>query len=262
MRTPDKGWRPKLQKLGQQEPPLFHDVYLAGGRNVHAVSMGVTDTLPVLVFVHGSPGSADACLNYLGDTSLSRRTGIIAIDRPGFGYSGLGKPEPSLEKQAAAIKAIADQVAPARPLVLVGHSLGAPVIVRFAIDYPALTAGLVLVSASVDPAQEEHPWWQKAVDNPPLCWLTPKSWWASNYEIRRLEPELENMLPLWSNIRCPVTILHAVNDQLVPYANVAFAQNKLVNAPKVEVKTFPSGNHFILWNRYGEVKNAIWEMIK
>lgn len=262
MRTPDKDWQPKLQKLGQSQKAAFHDVHLPDGRNIHAISIGTASALPVLFFVHGSPGSADACLNYLGDTALSRQTKLVTIDRPGFGYSDFGKPEPSLAKQAAAVKAIADKVAPNQPLILVGHSMGAPVIVRFAIDYPALTAGLVLVAGSVDPAQEAHPWWQKAVDNPPLSWLTPKSLWASNYEIRRLEQELDKMMPFWANIRCPVTILHAVDDQLVPYANVAFARQQLVHAAPLTVKTFDSGNHFILWNRYNDVKNAIQEMIK
>lgn len=262
MRTSDRSWQSKLQELGQKTPPDFCDVTMPDGRRIHAVSIGAPTTHPAMMFVHGSPGSADAFLQYLGDTTLTTKTQLIAIDRPGFGYSNFGKPEPSLQKQAAAVKAVADRLAPGRPLLLVGHSMGGPVIARFAQDYPEQTAGLVMVAASVDPKQEEHPWWQKAVDNPPLCWLTPKSLWTSNYEIRRLESELDLMLPLWGSIHCPVSILHAVDDQLVPYANVAFMQQHLPQTTRVGLKTFPSGNHFILWNRYTEVKKVILEQLK
>lgn len=257
MRTPDKKWREKLSTLGQQRPPTFHDVTAPDGRNVHVVGLSGADSLPPVALVHGSPGSADAFLDYLGDTALTQYVNPFSVDRPGFGYSGFGKPEPSLAKQAAAVKAAADVLAPNQRLVLVGHSLGGPVIVQFAVDYPEQTAALVLVAGSVDPAAEKHPWWQVAVDNPPLCWLTPKSLWASNYEIRRLEAELDLLKPRWPDIRCPVYILHATNDRLVPYSNVAFARSMLVNAAKVEVETYTKGDHFILWNNREAVRRVI-----
>jgi len=59
------------------------------GNSLHYVSTG-SDTLPVLVFVHGSPGSWNAFENYLKDSELLRRFYIISIDRPGFGYSDYG----------------------------------------------------------------------------------------------------------------------------------------------------------------------------
>ncbi|HAD13390.1 MAG TPA: alpha/beta hydrolase, partial [Saprospirales bacterium] len=94
---------------------------------------------------------------------------MIAVDRPGFGYTeGFGKPEPSLLNQALALKAVADSFTSGQKVLLAGHSLGAPVIVKFAMDFPDLTAGLILLGGSVDPAMEEHPWWQRAVDKAPL----------------------------------------------------------------------------------------------
>lgn len=238
--------------------PRFLDVQSPAGRRIHAVLISAADSLPLLVLVHGSPGSSDAYMDYLGDTSLSARVRMLALDRPGFGYTeGFGKPEPSMAAQAAAVKALVDQVAPGKKVLLMGHSLGGPVIARFAMDYPDQTAALILVAGSIDPEQEEHPWWQKAVDVPPLKWLTPKSLWTSNAEIIPLEKELENMLPLWPGIHCPVQIIHAENDQLVPFANVAFAKRVLVNCPELKLEISPEGDHFILWSRQPVVKKAI-----
>ena len=262
MRTPDRDWPAKLHERGQTLPPVFHDIDIPGYRTIHAVSLHRDSSKPLIVFVHGSPGSADAFLSYLADTALSRLAGMVSIDRPGFGYTkGFGRAEGSLERQAAAVEAVVQRLAPEKKVVLVGHSLGGPVIARFAMDFPEKTAGLVMVAASIDPDLEEHPWWQGAVDAPPLRWLTPKSLWTSNREILSLEAELRDILPRWATVRCPVTMVHAEDDRLVPFANVAFAKRMLVNCPDYREVTLPKGDHFILWSRQEVVRDAIVEMI-
>lgn len=263
MRTPDREWPDRMQKDGQFLPPHFIDIPVPGYRIIHAVSVSLADTLPLIVFVHGSPGSADAYLSYLADTILSHVARMVSIDRPGFGYtSGFGRAEGSLERQAAAVHAVVERLAPVRKVFLVGHSLGGPVIARYAMDYPGQAAGLVIVAGSIDPDLEEHPWWQKAVDNPPLCWLTPKSLWTSNREIIFLESELRQILPRWGEVQCPVTIVHAEDDQLVPFGNVAFARQVLVNCPDLQEVTLKKGDHFILWSRQDVVRQAILTMLK
>lgn len=263
MRTPDRKWAPDLQEKGQTKAPEFHDVVVPDYRTIHAISLSEADSLPLVVLVHGSPGSADAYLSYLADTALSKYVRLVSIDRPGFGYtSGFGKPEGSLARQAEAVAAVADQLAPTRPVYLLGHSYGAPVIVRYAMDHPNRVAGLILVAGSVDPDLEAHPWWQKAVDKPPLRWLTPKSLWTSNREIIFLEDELRKILPEWAAIQCPVTLIHARNDRLVPFGNVAFAQKKLVNSASVTTHELDKGDHFILWSRRALIRQAILDMAK
>jgi len=263
MRTPDRDWAKKMRAQGQPLAPRFLDVPMPTPphRSVHAVALEQPDTLPTVVLVHGSPGSADAYLTYLADTLLSRSVRMVSLDRPGFGYtSGFGKPEPSQAAQAAAVLAVLDRIAPGQRAVLVGHSLGGPVVCRFAMDYPERTAGLVVVAGSIDPTQERHPWWQAVVDAPPVCWLTPKALWTSNAEIIPLEQELEAMLPMWPRIVCPVRVLHATNDRLVPVANADFARRMLTNCPDLKVEILPTGDHFILWSRQDAVRSAILEL--
>jgi len=263
MRTTDVGWAKKLQENSQSIAPQFLDIDDKNGRSIHAVAICASDTLPLVVFVHGSPGSSDACLDYLCDTALAQKARLVAIDRPGFGFTeGFGKPEPSLEAQADAVHAIVNHLSPHQKVVLVGHSLGGAVIVRFAMDFPEQTAGLLIVAGSVDPAQEGHPWWETVVDGPPVKWLVPKSFWTSNAEIIPLEKELEKMLPLWPRITCPVSIIHAVNDGLVPVANVDFAQNMLVNCPDLKREVLPEGGHFIFWSRQKMVIAEIEALIQ
>jgi len=111
-------------------------------------------TGPRIVLVHGTPGSATAWADYLLDPPAGLE--IVALDRPGFDRSGPEAAAVSLEAQAAAVVALLP--ADGRPVVLLGHSLGGPIVARVAAEHPARVTALVLLAASLDPAQEEiHP---------------------------------------------------------------------------------------------------------
>lgn len=263
MRTPDAAFARKIRARGQSAMPIFFDAKSADGRKIHAMRIGA-DSLPTVLLVHGSPGSSDAWLDYLADTALTNCARLVAVDRPGFGYSGLGRAERSLAKQAAALLAALDSCPgpTTQKVLLAGHSLGAPLIARFAMDYPERVAGLLLVSGSIDPDLEPRNWWEPVVDNPPVSWLTPRSLFASNREIRALQAELHQMVPLWPKINCPVIVLHAQNDRLVPVGNADFARKMLAGNPDLRVRILPDGDHFILWNRHPIVRDALLEFLK
>jgi pimeloyl-ACP methyl ester carboxylesterase len=260
MRTPDNKWAENLKKKGQNAAVHFIDVPNGRGRNLHTVSITTSDTLPWVLFVHGSPGASDGFAEYLADTVLSQHFNMIAFDRAGFGYSGFGHPETSLEGQAADMKAIADHFAAGKAIILLGHSLGGPLICRFAMDYPAQTRVLIDVAGSIDPNLEPHQWWVPVVDNPPVKWLIPIPLWTSNHEIRHLSDELNKMMPMWEGITCPVHLIHAEDDQLVSIGNVAFADKMLTHSSNRKETILPKGNHFILWSRMDVIKQALLEV--
>src|SRR6187551_2465465 len=58
--------------------------YKTGFRTIHYVKAG-DETKPLILFVHGSPGSLSAFIHFLADTSLLHRLELISTDRPGFG---------------------------------------------------------------------------------------------------------------------------------------------------------------------------------
>ncbi len=262
MRTPDKKWAAELHKKGQQAVVQFIDVPNGRGRNLHTVSIASSDTLPWVLFVHGSPGASDAFIEYLADTVLTRHFNLVAFDRAGFGYSGFGRPETTLAGQAADMKAIVDHFAPNQTIILLGHSLGGPLICRFAMDYPAQTRALINVAGSIDPNLEPHQWWVPVVDNPPVKWLIPKALWTSNHEIRYLSDELNKMMPMWDDITCPVHLIHAEDDRLVPIGNVAFADKMLINSSNKKETILPKGDHFILWSRMDIIKQALLDFAR
>lgn len=230
--------------------------YKVGFRKIHYVKAG-DETKPLVVFIHGSPGSLSAFIHFLADTSLLPRVELISTDRPGFGYSNFGNGVGSLYNQCEILRPLLEKNKNNRPLILVGHSLGGPLIARMAVEYPDLVDGLIIVAGSIDPELEPNELWFRApLATPFLSWVLPRSLRASNEEIYHLKPELEKMLPLWADVKCPVIVIQGKKDSLVPAGNADFARKMLVNAP-VEFILKDDMDHFVPWSNPELIHQAI-----
>ncbi|MEM9673374.1 MAG: alpha/beta hydrolase [Bacteroidota bacterium] len=215
-----------------------------------------SDDKPLVLFVHGAPGSADAFVDFLKDSVLTKNAHLISVDRPGYGYSGFGNTMVSIERQAAALKYLLEQNKAQPKPILVGHSFGGPIVARIAMDYPDLVGALILAAPAVDPANEKIWWVSYPADWKLFRWMVPRSWRVTNDEKLAHIEELKKMQPLWSKVIVPTTIIHGEKDKLVPIENAYFAQEQLVNAPVTAVFE-PEMNHLIPWNRPDLIKDAI-----
>ena len=232
--------------------------YKSGNRVVNYVHAG-NDNQPTIIFVHGSPGSLSAFIHFLADTVLLKHAQLITVDRPGFGSSNFGYAEPSLEQQASLLKPLLDKYANDRPIILVGHSLGGPVIARMAMDYPDLVDGLVMVAPSIDPELEPKEWFRGPLALPFFKWILPRSIRASNDEIWNLKPELQSMEPLWSKIKARTIVIQGNEDKLVPPGNAEFAKKMITNT-SVEVVLKDDMNHFVPWSNPQLIRDAILKL--
>jgi pimeloyl-ACP methyl ester carboxylesterase len=211
-----------------------------------------SDTLPTLLFVHGTPGSWDAFASYLRNKELLRHYRIISIDRPGFGYSDFGNAM-NLTEQTTIISTWMDSIYNNKPIILIGHSMGGPLIIKLAAARPQYTKALVILAGSQDPAAEKPEKWRPVLFKTPLNYLVPGAMRPSNEELWYLKKDLVEMQPEYEKITCPVYILHGNKDMLVPYSNVAYTQKMLTKTDSVFVTTFEKENHFIVWTREKEI---------
>jgi len=206
-----------------------------------------------VIYVHGTPGSAQAWANYV-EQPVSK-TYTIALDRPGFGQSAPKQAFTSLRDQAAAVLAVMPR--DDRAVVLVGHSLGGPVVAQVAATYPDRVKAIVLVAASLDPAQERiHPL-QPLGTIWPFRSLLPDKLRNSNDELLHLKHELLELEPLLKKITAPTVIVHGTKDNLVPFENLAYIQTQLKNARCVKTIVLENQNHFLPWNSEAAVREAI-----
>jgi uncharacterized protein len=248
---------------------LFHAQHLdprigyfaGGGRKIRYLSIG-EDTSCTILFIHGAPSSLNYWRNYLMDSTLLQHARLYAVDRPGYGYSGLGDPEPDIQKQAQVLKPILDSMhALHHPVILVGASYGTAVVSRLAMDYPSLMNGIVLVAPAIAPGEEKIFWFTPTIEHPVLRWVIPRIFQSANTEKLHHKAELTKMLPLWANIRVPVIYLQGSKDELVYTTNADFARKHLVNAPFLEVKMIPGMGHLIAFSNKHSVEEAILEMV-
>ncbi len=210
-------------------------------------------TSPRLILVHGTPGSASGWSDYL--TSPPPGADVVALDRPGFGESGPEGAVTSLELQAAAVYALFPT--DGRRVVLLGHSLGGPIVARVAAEHPDRVAAVVLLAASLDPALEEINPMQWVGTWAAVRWALPRAIRNANAELIALKPELESLNRLLPKITAPVLIVHGTKDDLVPVANVPFMQAGLSGSRCVKTELLEGQNHFLPWNSTGVVRKAI-----
>ena len=129
----------------------FHSSYqeksilLDGNVNMSYVEQGAPGGIPVL-FVHGYPDSWHSYEEVLQEIPKSIHAFAISLrgfgnsDRPDKNY----KPNDFSDDLASFIKKTN-----IGPVIIVGHSMGGIIVQRFAIDYPQLTKGIVIIGSQV-----------------------------------------------------------------------------------------------------------------
>ncbi|HLF57281.1 MAG TPA: alpha/beta hydrolase [Thermoanaerobaculia bacterium] len=225
---------------------------------IHYVVAGREGT-PLVLFVHGSPGTWEAWRGYLTDGELSRKARLVALDRPGFGGTQRGRAEPSLVRQAAAVAAVA-RAEGGGPGIVVGHSLGGPIAAELAAGAPELVSGLLLIAPSIDPTLEQLRWYNVAGSLVVVQWLLPRDLITSNRELWPLRAELERLTPRLAGIRAPVVVIQGGKDSLVPPGNADFAA-RAFSGTEVELQLLPEATHFVVWQDPRLVVRAIVELL-
>ncbi|MFL5810240.1 MAG: alpha/beta fold hydrolase [Flavisolibacter sp.] len=237
--------------------PATIKYYETHGRKLRYVSVG-NDSLPTVLFLHGSPGSMSYYSWRFKDSSMQNRFKIYAVDRPGYGYSGFGDPEPSIQMQSEMIRPILDSLNKAKhPIIVVGGSYGSSIACRLAMDHPELVDGLVLTGPSLAPGQETYFWFTNVIENPAIRWFIPRMFRSANTEKVYHKKELEKMLPLWKNIRVPVMYLQGAHDDIVDTSNASFARREMVNVPYLDIHFFPNRAHRLAQYEWTTIRESI-----
>ncbi len=234
--------------------------YTVAKQPIRFVSVG-NENLPTVVFVHGAPGGLDNFKQFLIDSKLIEKARLISVDRPGYGFSGLGKVVTSIEAQSLALKPLIEQIQNGEKVVIVGHSYGGTLVARMAMDYPELISQVIMVAAAIDPENEKMFWFNQPADWPVFRWMLPRPLKVANDEKLSHPEELKKMLPLWENINTPVILIHGQKDNLVPLENAYFGKKKLVNT-KLDFQVYEGVNHLIPWNRPDLIKNAVLKCLE
>lgn len=245
-------------EFAQKHVVLKTDTYEIDGRRIHFASTG-SDSLPTIYFIHGSPGSWDAFAEYMKDSQLLRKFRMVSIDRPGFGYSDFGTAQ-HLDVQSYWISPIFRLLDNHQPRYLAGHSLGGPMVIKLGADNPDLFSGIVVISGSIDPAEEKPEKWRPILFKTPLNYFVPGAMRPSNEELWFLKKDLVLLEKDFPKITCPVYFIHGAMDTWVPPGNVAYGRKMLIHSKTVQETLIPGANHFIPWTKFAEIRTVLLKL--
>ncbi|MVM41502.1 alpha/beta fold hydrolase [Spirosoma sp. HMF3257] len=229
-------------------------------RYIETPALAGDSALPVVLFVHGAPSSLSFFKDFFKDTMLLKRAQLVAVDRPGYGYSDFGRVETSIIRQAELLQPLIDRYKNAPYLMIVGSSYGGSVSARLAMNNPGRIDHVVFVSSALGPGLERTYPISYFADSPLVHWGVPPLLRLANDEKLAHRKALEAILPDWPKIRANITMLHGQRDELVYPTNVSFAQHHLVNA---QVKQFllPENRHDIVFNKREYMTQIILDIL-
>ncbi|WP_198401183.1 alpha/beta fold hydrolase [Erysipelothrix larvae] len=246
--------------------------------NLTYVDKGVGE---VILSVHGLFGGYDQAFDTCKDLSSDYR--IIAPSR--FGYVGsdiLGSGTPG--EQATAFVELLDRLK-IEKVFLLGTSAGGSVSIRFALDYPHRTKGLILYCSGMHFSEKPHTYPEYA---------GPPAFLCNNFAMYVISPFFEpimgmhpstinSMLPIGDrkdgvildasvtnpdmarnfenyhieSLQVPTLIFHAIDDKLVRYEDTLNALNRFPNCTFI---SFETGGH-LMDGHAKEIETAVAKFI-
>jgi pimeloyl-ACP methyl ester carboxylesterase len=206
-----------------------------------------SDTLPPLLLVHGAPGAWYGSRNLLDDTLVQKQYHIIAMDRLGYNksrFKGKRSAVTSIETQAIAIHEALRLNRSSKTGVVVGSSFGGPIAAKIAIMYPDRFHQLIMLAPAIDPDTEKYWWFHLFIRGGLVRALMPRFVNNATDEKFAHVEELKKLLPEWSKLSVPITMVQGGEDNVVYPSNLDFARKKLLGKP-AEFVFLPGSGHMI-----------------
>jgi len=252
----------------------------ADGVKIRFTSQGRGE--PAIVFVHGWSNNKSI---WDGQVShFSEKYKVVAVDLAGFGVSGDNRKNWTMESFADDVVAVMDKLN-LKQVVLVGFSMGAPVVIETAIKASGRVAGVVLVDDLHNIEMKYPPQMIAYIDsafmdlvmNPTVEKLVGGGFVKANPEesferVRAMlngasqigwRESLNNTLR-WYNEDCIVSLkkvsvpVTAINSDRQPTNVDAFREY----VPSFQARIIPGAGHVVMWDAPEEFNRLLEESIR
>ncbi len=231
------------------------------GRSMRYLSIKNKNHLaPVLVFIHGAPGSLTSFYSYIKDSSLTDKYNIVVVDRFGYGESDYGK-YTDINTQVDHLARFLKDLKKGRPLFLIGHSYGGPVAFYTAAKSGNLVNGTIMVAPAIDPNNEKYFWFGKLGYWKATRWLTSKALRVSASEKYNHVNDLLEMEQYLNKLESPVLHIHGTVDKIVPVVNTKYTSEN-VDKKWLEISIWKESGHLIPFKEQPRLVEAITNFIE
>lgn len=236
-----------------QHPDITHHYLPVNGHILHYAAHG-DSRKPALVIIHGTPGSWRQYARYLLNPVLLKNYYMVVIDRPGWGESVLAGKQvmTSFKEQAHIIAELARELRQQsgnQAVVIMGHSLGASLAPRIAMDFPELIDGLLLFAGTLDPKLSSPRWFNYVGTAPLMKYVIGDQLHRSNQEIFALKDNIAAMSVMWPAVQAEVVAVQGMKDGLVYPANIDFIEQTFPSETTMVVRLDNEGHLFPMTRR-------------
>ena len=212
--------------------------------------------LPIIFFVHGSPGSSMDFQRYMKSEALNKAANIISYDRVGYGQFNTGEVLNSLEDELALMHQLLNGM-DIKKVVLVGYSYGGTLIMASNKDYKKKIALAAAVRGDLEPM-----FWVINLYKWPLTRpIVPKVFKGATLEKIRHLTELKAYKNKWNISPSQVLSIHGKEDFIVPFENSIFLDS-LFNGDKFSLITLENGNHSLIWSNFELIETELLKSVK
>lgn len=225
--------------------------------SLRVASVGA-DTLPMLILIHGAPGSLWGYMNLMDDPDLQKKFHIVSVDRVGYGKSRLKKLRhvTSIDLQASALLPVLALNKSHQKVTVLGRSYGAPIAAKFASMIPDQIKELVMVSPVIDPEKEKFYWFSKWGRNAFIQLFLPGEFNTATAEKYSHSEELKKLLPVWPLLTMPTTVIQGGNDWIADPTNIEFAK-KHIKSKRAQYIYLYNAGHMITYTHLAMIKELL-----
>jgi pimeloyl-ACP methyl ester carboxylesterase len=219
------------------------------------------DTLPMLLLIHGAPGSLWGYMNLMDDQELQKHFHIVSVDRVGYGKSSLKmknkrKYVTSIETQARALLPVFELNHSDQKVTVLGRSYGAPIAAKMVSLVPEKVKELIMVSPVIDPDKEKFYWFSKWGRNALVQLFLPGAFNTATAEKYSHSDELKKLLPVWENLHIPTTVIQGGNDWIADPSNLDFAK-KHIKSKRAQYIFLYNAGHMITYTHLEMIREML-----
>lgn len=242
-----------LKKLTNNfsEPYITHNNYKGFDYRVISMQKDIDTTLPILIFVHGSPGSSMNFKRYLTDSLLNNRANMIAYDRVGYGQKNTGNVQASMEFELGVLHSLVTKY-PTHKIVLAGYSYGGPIVLASKKNYKYKISMASAVVGDYEPMFAVLNFYKWKLTR----WIIPSTVKAAAKEKYAHIEEFPRYRDIWNKSPSKIINIHGDKDWIVPYKNSEFLK-EVIDKDKFTMVTIKGGGHDLIWANFDLIKLEI-----
>ena len=199
---------------------------------------------PLLLFVHGAPGSGMDFENLLKNDQLQNQFDILSIDRLGYGGSEYGKPTTSIVSQVKSIEHILKNIY-YKDIIVIGWSYGGPIAVELGYRLGEKTLGVLLIGPAHNLHREKFTTIAHLGTWIPFRWVVSGALKTASFEKIKHQASLKKIVSLWKEIRFPIIHVHGEEDRIVPFYENTHASKLYFPKNILTIDSIEGAGHFI-----------------